>query len=385
MKILFVSNEPLSEAVIKRLDLASLIEHNKSNHFAFFSPLDTHNHRNFLIDSDQDRSSGLIYHELMTWTSILKFVSKKGDYDAIIWLFPITRWRSLIAFHILQLFKRSSKIGLLYVKPLTFPKKEIQPKFNFNGHLKLPLFERIINFILRKGGLLKISLDFIIVSGSEAETFLSDKIRDIRKVKRILTLSFNASRYFKVTKLQVDKSLTGHRRKMGLFIDQGLPLHPDYRNKKVNLEHYYAGLRKLIGKVEQHYSASIDISLHPRVKSGLQTFEDLNIINGQVLDVIDDYDFAVTMFSSAAEWFVLSGKPVIVVSPVHYLKLFPEITGMALSLEIEPITELTPSTSFPSLALDEAVQENYLKRYSFQETRSHCVWLDTIEQLEDMH
>jgi len=384
LNLLLISNEPLSDTVFKRLNLASLIKHNKSTDFAFFSPLDTH-HRNFLNGRSQDSGSGLDYHELMTWISIIKFGAKIRDYDAIIWLFPITRWRSLLAFHILQLFKQNSKIGLLYVKPLTFPKKEIQTKFNLSGHLKLPLYERVINFVLRKVGLLKISLDFIIVSGTEAETYLSDKIKDIRRVKKILTISFNASRFFKAKRLLVHRSLAGQSKKKGLFIDQGLPLHPDYRNGKINLEQYYAGLRRLIGKVEQHYSANIDISLHPRVNSALPIFENLNIINSQVLDVIDNYDFAVTVFSSAVEWFVLSGKPVLVISPDRYLKQFPQITGMAFSLGIEPISDLTPSTSFPLLTLDKSVQKNYLKRYSFQKSRTNCVWLDTIEQLENMY
>lgn len=382
LKLLLISNEPLSKASGNRINIDVLVENNDCTEYAFFLPLDTHTFRDENINCSTYQNKRLGYHRLKTWTSIIKFVIKNGGYDAIIWLFPITRWRSFLAFYIIRVFFLNSKVGLLYVKPLTFPNESILKSFKSKGHLKLNIFERVINYSLRRLSLFKVSLNFVIVSGSEAENFLRDKIRNYKSVKKIYTLSFNASKFMRQKKRTSGAPKSSSKKIKGVFIDQGLPLHPDFRKGQLDVSRYYDTLFTIINRTEEFYSAKVDISLHPRIDRTQRVFQNLNFLKAPVFDEIDNYDFALTMFSSGAEFFILSAKPVIVLSPTFCLTLFPEILGMASALNLEPITEFSEDISFPELKLDAKVREAYLSRYSFQYSQTKCIWLDTLGALE---
>ena len=383
MRILLVSNEPLTEAVANRLNLNVLLEKNNITDFAFFLPLDTHSRKTDNNEQKYFSASKLTYHKIRSWISAIKFGIRPTTYDVVIWLFPITRWRSLIAFYILRFLRITSKTGLLYIKPLTFPSRDVLKTFKSNGYLRSGFLERILNFILRKLKLFKVDMDFVIVSGSEAEVFLYDKVKSINTVKKIYTLSFNASQFMRKVKHQHDHPIISCPPR-GIFIDQGLPLHPDYRNGKLDPDEYYNTLKILIERAKIFYSCRIDISLHPRIDRSKSTFKNSNIIKSSTFEVIDDYDFGLTMFSSAAEWFILSGKPMIVISPSSCLELFPEATGMAEVLGLKPITELSSSKSFPKLQLNSNIKDHYITRYCYQKSQTNCVWSDTLIALPEI-
>ncbi|MFA6432014.1 MAG: hypothetical protein WCV91_06530, partial [Candidatus Margulisiibacteriota bacterium] len=108
--------------------------------------------------------------------------------------------------------------------------------------------------------------------------------------------------------------------KMGVFIDEYVPFHPDYLHMKVapfsTAEDYYPGIRRFFDHIEKVSGAHIVIAAHPR--SDYAKYPDFfggrPIIKDKTVDLIKRSAFVVTHCSTAANFAILENKPLIFIT-----------------------------------------------------------------------
>lgn len=338
--IVLLANEPETDRQRHRLELDLVDESIIKIEYRYISGLNTHTDhppvplRTLFFELDQVNQSA----------------------DVILWVFPAIRWRSILAFQYLRIKRRIPKQGLLYIKPI--PTKKRSTKL-IKAPAKSKVLEAVVNKIILKMGMAKLPWSHLIISGSECEKFLKNKVKDIEKTKKIYVNSQNYKEF--------SRSLTGLRRAnfhdigRGLFVDQGLPFHPDYLRGYIDPEEYYSQIYELLSAIEASTGKKIDVAPHPRVPKRRTKDSPFSEINKTTQTASKDYDFCVTLFSTAVEFFLFHKKPIVIIEPDCIKGQFPEIAGLAEALGVNIYTKGNQINLAP---ISDLYYRMYVKRFS---------------------
>jgi hypothetical protein len=98
-----------------------------------------------------------------------------------------------------------------------------------------------------------------------------------------------------------------------VFLDEYLPLHPDYAyNGKVppyNPNEYYATMRKFFDRIEQTHKVQVVVALHPRAQ--VSNYGKRTVCQGNTALLVKHCDFVITHASNSVNFAVLFKKPIV--------------------------------------------------------------------------
>jgi hypothetical protein len=114
-----------------------------------------------------------------------------------------------------------------------------------------------------------------------------------------------------------------------LFIDQGLPLHPDgvTHNIKIPKEKYYGEIRKLLNKLENETGLKAIIAAHPRVDylKHPDCYENYPVFYGETPGLTMNAHFVLLHMSGSISYITFFSKPVLVVTTDEMQPYYSEI------------------------------------------------------------
>ena len=126
-----LANEPLSPRQTSRLGLNSPTARNLKLTYVYVKSLDTHTQ--------------------VAKPSVKNLIQELSDLDLpediLLWAFPATRWRSILAFYYLRHIKKMRTQGLIYLKPIPLSGAQVS---NVKKPAKVGYIEAIINKVLIK-------------------------------------------------------------------------------------------------------------------------------------------------------------------------------------------------------------------------------------------
>ena len=116
--------------------------------------------------------------------------------------------------------------------------------------------------------------------------------------------------------LKEQKKFKNSKEKFALFIDQGVPMNPDWLKlglNDVNIDEYYSSLRVFFLKVEKQLDIKIKISAHPRIdpKKIVKYFKEFEIIQGKTLELIYKSKFVISHDSTVLNFAIFLKKPIL--------------------------------------------------------------------------
>ena len=120
--------------------------------------------------------------------------------------------------------------------------------------------------------------------------------------------------------LKERNKLVPTKKNMGVFLDSYLPFHPDFIHQQVppptTPKEYYPLLCRFFDLLENNYGIRINIAAHPRSR-----YEELpdyfggrSVIRGKTVHMVRESGFVVAHSSTALNFAVLFGKPVIFIT-----------------------------------------------------------------------
>ena len=116
---------------------------------------------------------------------------------------------------------------------------------------------------------------------------------------------------------------------LGVFLDDYLPLHPDfYHNGKqppIEVEEYYKNLCLFFNHLERNYNVRIIIAAHPHSKyDELRiSFGNRTIIKGRTVELVQESSFVLTHMSTSLNFAVLFRKPIVFITMNTLQKRIP--------------------------------------------------------------
>jgi hypothetical protein len=157
--------------------------------------------------------------------------------------------------------------------------------------------------------------DFVYVMGKK--TFHNLKINPIigSDTKIIKGHHRNHDQYLILKKKKI---LEKTNEKFVLFIDQGVPVHPDLIKlnlNDVNIEEYYNSLRIFFLKIEKKFNIKVKIAAHPKinVKKISKYLKEFQIIQGKTLELIFKSKFIITHDSTVTNFAIFLKKPILII------------------------------------------------------------------------
>ena len=164
----------------------------------------------------------------------------------------------------------------------------------------------------------------------------------------------------------------------GLFIDEGIPHHPDFEsnigkdfnfianNRSKISKQYKLLLNGLFKKIEDWYGIKIIIALHPQSKYSSYDFEDRESITGSTPELVKGSQFVIGHCSTAISLAVIHKKPIIIISPdflkVKALSKISRAYCNALGIDMTSHS-IFSSMKKPNLDLDEKLYKKYINDY----------------------
>lgn len=102
-----------------------------------------------------------------------------------------------------------------------------------------------------------------------------------------------------------------------VFIDQGLPVHPDLKHQNITLpyDEYYEKINEVLKEISLELGLRVVIALHPRVSYSNNPFdESFTCIKGKTNMLIKDSKLVVYHFSESINYIAYFNKPVLVIT-----------------------------------------------------------------------
>ena len=165
----------------------------------------------------------------------------------------------------------------------------------------------------------------------------------------------------------------GTRTGTAVFLDEGVPAHPDYARRGhrpySRAERYYPELRRFLDAFERGTGLAVVVAGHPRTdhKELSDDFGKRRTIRGRTAELTRDSDAVITHSSTATAFAVLFGKPVVLATSAD-LRASPQaplIEAMARSLNKRPLDLAQPELADwkAELVVDEKAYADYRSRY----------------------
>lgn len=117
--------------------------------------------------------------------------------------------------------------------------------------------------------------------------------------------------------------------KFCLFLDEYLPLHPDFKLlgiKSVDPDQYYESINKFFDFIEDKFQLSIVIAAHPKAETYKlrNPFNERKIIFGKTSQLTRDCEFVLAHISTSQSFAVLNKKPVLTLTTDSIKKIMPQ-------------------------------------------------------------
>lgn len=126
-----------------------------------------------------------------------------------------------------------------------------------------------------------------------------------------------------------------NKKKLAIFIDQGIPTHPDFLeiNLNINEERYHRKLNNFFLYLEKSYNYKIIIMGHPRIKYEKNPFGSREILYGKTAEYSNLADLIITFSSAAISYGVILKKNILLLATtklllkIHYIKAYQSYLG----------------------------------------------------------
>tara|TARA_B100000795_G_C22799961_1_gene441307 strand:+ start:66 stop:1256 length:1191 start_codon:yes stop_codon:yes gene_type:complete len=213
---------------------------------------------------------------------------------------------------------------ILHVGSLEGDLPENKKSFNFTHKIKSFFSNKLLLFVKNKFAFIffKLNLhklyklknaDFVYVMGKK--TYKNLKVIPLIGPDTKIVKGHHRN-YDQYLILKEQKKFKNSKEKFALFIDQGVPMNPDWLKlglNDVNIDEYYSSLRVFFLKVEKQLDIKIKISAHPRIdpKKIVKYFKEFEIIQGKTLELIYKSKFVISHDSTVLNFAIFLKKPIL--------------------------------------------------------------------------
>jgi uncharacterized protein Veg len=275
---------------------------------------------NFFFDNKFNKKSFLFEIKLKNFNHFDSLILKNKNFNCLYDVRVNFRLKSLIIFYFL------SKYNCKFILHIGFLENEVlkNNKFNFFNKIRSIFSHKLFLFIcsrieflffyLNLHKIFKIKFaDYIYVIGKE--TFYNlNKITLFGPYTRVIR--GHHRNYDLYLLLKKKNRLRTKNKKFFLFIDQGVPVHPDLIKLKFNdikLKEYYQSVSNFILKVEKELNIKAKIAAHPKIdtKILLCFFKKSQIEKYKTLELIYNSIFIITHNSTVINFAAFLKKPII--------------------------------------------------------------------------
>jgi hypothetical protein len=211
----------------------------------------------------------------------------------------------------------------------------------------------------------RITADFAVISGEQS-------IAGVREgVKTIRTHNLDFDIY-----LALMKAPAVAAKRFVVFIDQDYCFHPEYIYQSIpplaTPGKYFPALRNGLKIISEALKVEVRIAAHPRAtyqQRGLDVFGGFAVEYGRTAELIRDCEVVVCHDSTAVQFAVLFGKPVIFVTTDELMNTYEgrSIAKIAAELGKSPVnldsTDLLSVDWKKEMQVDAATYERYRRKY----------------------
>ena len=200
--------------------------------------------------------------------------------------------------------------------------------------------------------------------------------------------------YDHYVKLTNQKKLIKSKNKFAVFIDQGVPIHPDWIKlglNDVDIDKYYNSLRSFFLKFEKEFHIKVKISAHPKIniKRISKYFKGFETIQGKTLELIYKSKFVIAHDSTAVGFAIFLKKPVLFIindplkkSNHNHLN---EIKWLASQLQkkVFNIDKVNIKLLYRELTVDNILYKKYALNY-FKFSKSNLSYSNILIKLSNV-
>jgi len=182
--------------------------------------------------------------------------------------------------------------------------------------------------------------------------------------------------------------------KFCLFLDEYLPLHPDFKLlgiKSVDADEYYAAINRFFNVIEEKYQLPIVIAAHPKAEmyKSKNPFNGRKVVFGKTSQLTRDCEFVLAHISTSQSFAVLNKKPVLTLTTEAIKKVMPQYDYFIAHFSVQLKSALVnidyySSSDIKINSVDEQVYDAYLYDYltsaESERTRTSEIFLKTLKE-----
>ncbi|MDM1295951.1 hypothetical protein HX021_16795 [Sphingobacterium sp. N143] len=180
--------------------------------------------------------------------------------------------------------------------------------------------------------------------------------------------------------------------KFCLFLDEYLPLHPDFKLlgiKSVDADPYYESINRFFDVIEEKFQLSIVIAAHPKAEMyrSKNPFNGRKIVFGKTSQLTRDCEFVLAHISTSQSFAVLNKKPVLTLTTEAIKKVMPQYDYFISHFSVKLGSALINIDNYTASDIkinkvDELIYDAYLYDYltstESEKTRSSEIFLKTL-------
>jgi hypothetical protein len=209
--------------------------------------------------------------------------------------------------------------------------------------------------------------DFALVSGTKAIYYIPDPITE-----KTVFIDCHALDYDVYLRNEAEGKPRGISGKYAVFIDMYVPFHPDYEllglEYECTVDDYFPPLVAFFDLIESFTGCEVIIAAHPKAEYERHPdfFAGRKIIRNETINLVKYSDFVMTHSSTALNYAVLYGKPLLLLTQDTYSDVFKrQVEALAWSLEKTSInlSHVLPENVTNALGVDEDAYAQYIEKY----------------------
>lgn len=180
--------------------------------------------------------------------------------------------------------------------------------------------------------------------------------------------------------------------KFCLFLDEYLPLHPDFKLlgiKSVDADEYYDTINRFFDVIEEKYGLPIVIAAHPKAEmyKSRNPFNGRKVIFGKTSQLTRDCEFVLAHISTSQSFAVLNKKPVLTLTTEAIKKVMPQYDYFIAHFSVKLGSTLVNIDNYSSSDIEinkvdkqiyDAYLYDYLTSIESERTRSSDIFLKTL-------
>ncbi len=156
-----------------------------------------------------------------------------------------------------------------------------------------------------------------------------------------------------------------------LFLDQYLPLHPDFVSLDgvgMDTKEYYLSILRYLRRIAESMNAKIVIAAHPKADLSFLQSEDVTVIKNNTFQLVQHAEVVFAHYSTAISYAILFEKPIVFLLNDSILKsrlskiLVKQIKNLAFFLKA-PLHYCEKEFIFPKLQIDLDAYDRYKFNY----------------------